>query len=168
MDISKQWILKHFLLTATVASYSKDDSTKCGAVIVRPDNSICSTGYNGFPRGVKDNISARKKRPNKYLYTEHSERNAIYNSHDGSMEGYSIFVYTYPNKLTICSDCARAIIQSGITSVYLRSNDTLGHWEDSCQAGLDMFRESGVDVNFTIVPDMTELTTIMENTLKNA
>ena len=156
------------MMAALVASYSKDDSTKCGAVIVRPDNSICSTGYNGFPRGVKDTITARKKRPNKYLYTEHSERNAIYNSHDSSMEGYSMFVYTYPNTLMVCADCARAIIQTGITTVFVQSFETIAHWQDSCDASMEMFGESGVALIASKVPDMSELTTIMEKTLKNA
>jgi dCMP deaminase len=102
--MNKSWIRKHFLLAVTVASYSKDSSTQCGAIIVRPDNSVCSTGYNGFPRGVKDTITSRNKRPNKYLYTEHAERNAIYNSHDDSMEGYSLLIQNSYSSVLIVPD----------------------------------------------------------------
>jgi dCMP deaminase len=37
-----------------IASKSKDPSTQVGCVIVGPDNEIRSTGFNGFPRGVRE------------------------------------------------------------------------------------------------------------------
>ena len=53
-----------------VASKSKDRSTKVGAIIVGPDNEIVSTGYNGFPRGINDDIKERHERPLKYKFTD--------------------------------------------------------------------------------------------------
>lgn len=161
--LSKAWILKHMIQAVTVACNSKDDSTQCGAVIVRPDNSICSTGYNGFPRGVKDTISSRNKRPTKYLYTVHAERNAIYNSHDPSLAGYSLFIYTYPKKLFICSICAGAIIQAGITDIYASSGNNESHWEESCDVAKVMFNESGVNIHHPDLPDFTALTDVIES-----
>ncbi len=146
------------IVASIVSSFSKDKSTKCGTIIVRKDNSICSTGYNGFPRGVSDENEYRYERPIKYLYTEHSERNSIYNSNDASMIGYSMFVYTYPKKLSICSDCARAIIQTGITDVYLLSDNQVDRWSESCQVAKIMFDESGVNLHIVDMPDLTLLT----------
>jgi len=40
-------------LARLVASWSKDQSTQVGAVIVDQDKRIVSTGFNGFPRCVK-------------------------------------------------------------------------------------------------------------------
>lgn len=150
------WIKKHFIKAVTVASDSKDDSTKCGAVIVRPDNSIASTGYNGFPRGVFE-TEKRKERPLKYLYTEHAERNAIYNCYDQSLEGYSIFVFTYPNELFTCSDCARAIIQSGIKHVYSPDVKGTERWEESCAVARTMFSDAGVQIHHPDLPDFNKL-----------
>lgn len=146
--MKKHWIEKHMTKAAAVAADSIDNSTLCGAVIVRPDNSIASTGYNGFPRGVIE-THERRQRPRKYLFSEHAERNAIYNCHDASLEGYSIFIYTYPNNLFVCADCARGIVQTGIKHVYI-THDGGGdspHWEESCSAAKDMFDEAGVEIH---------------------
>ena len=59
---------------------SKDKNTQIGVVIVGKDNSIVSTGYNSFPRGIDDNIDERQEKPEKYFWFEHAERNAIYNA----------------------------------------------------------------------------------------
>ena len=72
---------EYFLtLCDAVALKSKDRSTKLGCVIVGVGHEVRSTGYNGFPRGVNDNVDARHQRPEKYKWTEHAERNAIYNA----------------------------------------------------------------------------------------
>ena len=94
-----------------VASRSTDESTHAGAVIVRPDNSVVSTGYNGPVRG-EDNPP--QTRPEKYLYFEHAERNAIFNAakHGSSLDGCKLYVNFVP-----CADCARAIVQSGIKEI---------------------------------------------------
>ena len=99
-------------LTYMVAMRSKDWSTHSGAVIVRPDNSIASTGYNSFPKGIYDHSKSRQERPEKYFWFEHAERNAIYLSRDPSMDGYKIYVNWMP-----CMDCARGIVQKGIKEV---------------------------------------------------
>lgn len=161
---SRAWVLKHFAMAATVSCYSKDESTKCGSVIVRPDNTIASTGYNGFPRGISYSRK-RLDRPAKYMYTEHSERNAIYNCQDQNLDGYSLFVYTHPKNLFVCSDCARAIIQSGIKNVFAHSEGTEEHWEDSCEAAKIMFDEAGVKVYHPELPDYTNITNAIKNNL---
>ena len=74
------WDQYFFDIVNVVKEKSKDRSTKVGAIIVGPDQGVRSTGFNGFPRGVNDNVDARHERPAKYLYTEHAERNAIYNA----------------------------------------------------------------------------------------
>ena len=61
-----------------VKTKSKDRSTQVGAVIVGEGHVVLSVGYNGFPRGVNDDIDSRYERPAKYMWTEHAERNAIF------------------------------------------------------------------------------------------
>lgn len=136
---------EYFLKLANlVASKSKDRSTKVGAVIVGPDNEIVSTGYNGFPRGVDDNVDSRHDRPEKYEWTEHAERNAIYNAAriGVSLKDTIIIQTMYP-----CIDCARGIIQSGIKEVVAPLPD-FNHpqWGRSFMVSTNMLAEAGVKV----------------------
>lgn len=100
-----------------VASKSKDNSVKIGAIIVGPDHEIRSTGYNGFPRGIIDK-PARFERPEKYVWTEHAERNAIYNAAriGVSLKDCTLYLNWWP-----CPDCARGIIQVGIKEVIIHT-----------------------------------------------
>ncbi|MBQ6679300.1 MAG: dCMP deaminase family protein [Lachnospiraceae bacterium] len=98
------------------ARRSKDPNTQVGACIVSETNRILSMGYNGFPNGVPDEEFPwnREGEDNKYLYSTHSELNAILNYRGGSLEGCKMYVTLFP-----CNECAKAIIQSGIrTLVY--------------------------------------------------
>ncbi|MDD6797865.1 MAG: deoxycytidylate deaminase [Bacteroides sp.] len=95
---------------------SKDPNTQVGACIVSRDNKILSMGYNGLPRGCSDDEFpwCREGAPldNKYMYTAHSELNAILNYRGGSLEQAKLYVTLFP-----CNECAKAIIQAGITTV---------------------------------------------------
>lgn len=107
----RTWDKKFMDLAAHVATWSKDPSRKVGCVIVGPDHEVISTGYNGFCRGVDDTKQDRYQRPAKLQWTEHAERNAIYNAAriGACTHGATMYMPWYP-----CVDCARAIIQSGI------------------------------------------------------
>ena len=93
-----RWKSKFMRLAEEIADWSKDRSSKVGCVIVGPSNEIRSTGFNGFPRGVADDISERLTRPEKYLWTEHAERNAIYNAARAgiSLEGCTMYLPWFP------------------------------------------------------------------------
>ena len=95
---------------------SKDPNTQVGACIVSPDHKILSMGYNGFPSGCSDDEFpwGREGDPldTKYLYVTHSELNAILNYRGGSLEGAKLYVSLFP-----CNECAKALIQSGISQV---------------------------------------------------
>ncbi len=103
------------------AMRSKDPSTQVGACIVSEDNKILSMGYNGFPQGCSDDEFPWNREgeapDNKYLYTTHSELNAILNYRGGSLEGAKLYVSLFP-----CNECAKAIIQAGIKTVIYDSD----------------------------------------------
>lgn len=141
-----KWIARFTDLTKEIASWSKDAGTKVGSVIVRPDRTICSVGFNGFPRGIEDSRSAIANRDAKLLRTIHAELNAILSSKE-PLNGYSIFVWPFQP----CSQCAAAIIQSGIKDVYCPFNDHLAHesWAASFRSALQMFDEAEVRVIFS-------------------
>ena len=139
-----QWDEFYLSMCDITSMRSKDPSTKVGAVIVSPSNKVRSIGYNGFPRGAVDaveEVPERYERPLKYKWTEHAERNAIYNA-ETSLEGCVIYV----NSLPPCSDCARAIIQTGIKEVVLERKPIPERWEEDCGVALVMLRECGVKV----------------------
>jgi len=86
-----KWIGRFVTMAAQVAEWSKDPSSQVGAVIVRPDKTIASVGFNGLPRGVNDDPARLGDRETKLLYTVHAELNAILAAKE-PLTGYSIFV----------------------------------------------------------------------------
>lgn len=127
---------------------SKDERTQIGVVIVGKDNEIVSTGYNSFPRGINDDIDERQEKPEKYFWFEHAERNAIYNA---ARIGVSTLGTTmYMTCGISCADCARAIINSGISKIVLREGRgaTNPKWQESAKRSQQMFKEAGVIVEY--------------------
>ena|ERR1041385_3476444 len=140
------WDEKFLAIAKTVASWSKDRSRKVGAVIVGPDHEIRSVGYNGFPRGVDDEVESRHQRPAKYRWTEHAERNAVYNAARVGIptRGCTIYLCWFP-----CMDCARAIVQAGIIEIVAIEpdwNDPI--WADDFRDVPTLLREAGVNIRY--------------------
>jgi dCMP deaminase len=127
-DTVRSWDLYFLEIAQLVATRSKDPSSQVGAVIVRKRN-IISTGYNGFPRGVNDNVPERYERPAKYKWTIHGEENAILNaSRNGTaVEGATLYVTPFAP----CVECAKAIVQSGIIEVVVDARVDNPRWTES-------------------------------------
>jgi len=140
--LSESWIKKFMDLTNLVSSWSKDRSTKVGAILVSTNNRVISMGYNGFPIDCDDNVDCRHQRPAKYLWTEHAERNAIYTAagYGIKVRGLIMFTTMYP-----CADCARAIIQSGVQTIYT-PKPAIARWDESHKVATSMFKEAGICV----------------------
>lgn len=141
-----KWDRRFLKLALEVATWSKDDTTQVGSVIIGKHRKPVSFGYNGFPRGVCDDIACRHERPAKYLFFEHAERNAIYNA-DQDLEGCTLYVTHFP-----CADCTRAIIQNQIARVVVDANNGVGGpWAQrnpkSINASVEMLTEVGVIVD---------------------
>ena len=142
------WVSYFRELAHTVKNKSKDESTQIGAIIVGKDHEIVSTGYNSFPRGIVDNLKGRQERPEKYYWFEHAERNAIYNAARIGVSTKGTTMYLSCG--VPCADCARGIINAGITRIFCeRQNITKGNiWPDSYERSWEMFDEAGVKVCF--------------------
>jgi dCMP deaminase len=151
---SDKWNRRFLKLAHEVASWSKDTSTKVGAVIMGPDRDPRSFGYNGLPRGVNDNRPERFVRPAKYSWTEHAERNALANCNRVGIptKDCSIYVTHFP-----CSHCSRMIIQSGLKSVVVDKesieNEFGERWSEDFQISYEMLQEAGVSVSLVSVAD---------------
>lgn len=132
-----------------VATWSKDPSTKVGAVIVGSEGRILATGYNGFPRGIEDNESRYNDRHTKLLYVVHGEMNALYNAlqHGVDVNGATIYC-TFP----ICSECAKGIIQAGIKKVVIPYFNSITlmtnkpHWLEQWKISATFFKEVGIEI----------------------
>ncbi len=129
---------KNFLeLAKTVSTFSKDPSTKVGAVIVDGDNRVISIGYNGFPKGIKDDHRL-DNRDLKYDMVVHAEANALLFA-NAPTKGCTI--YTWP--FQPCSRCASLIIQAGVQRVVSVENEET-RWVSNFQLAHDMLAEARV------------------------
>ena len=135
-------ILKKMQFADKIASRSKDPSTKVGANFKSISNGIpthpISFGYNGMPRGLNDDHPERNERPEKYLWYEHAERNAIYNAARPILQDKIIFVSHFPNM-----ESARGIVSSGISEV-VTDLSTYDKNDSMTKRVVQLFEETGV------------------------
>lgn len=149
-----KWDKRFLGLAKEIATWSKD-STGFGAIIVGPNREIISTGYNGFPMGVDDNITERWKGINKYLRMSHAERNSIYLAARRGVqtEGCTMYLSGISNKEITefpCAECAIAIIQAGISKIVCGAKELTNYWKESMELAAEMFNEAGIEVVYNI------------------
>ncbi len=153
---------EYFMAIAKLSAMrSKDPSTQVGACIVSDNNRILSIGYNGAPNGYHDDNFPwdREGKPleTKYMYVVHAERNAILN-YRGSrkdLEGARIYVDLFP-----CNECAKEIIQSGITKVIYLSDKYKE--EDNVIASKKLFDACGVTYQKLNITNNSNITINLE------
>jgi dCMP deaminase len=139
--LNKKWDTRFLTMSKLIASWSKDPSTQTGAVLVRPNRSVISVGYNGFAQGVQDLPERYENRELKYQIVVHCEENGILYADRQSLEGSCL--YTWP--FMSCSRCAAKVIQTGIKRVVSLKNDN-PRWKDSFKLSTMLFDEAGVEV----------------------
>lgn len=139
------------------AKRSKDPSTQVGACIVNKDKRIISVGYNGMPRCCSDDEFPWDKNENpldsKYLYVCHAELNAILNCDRGNVRDCICYTTLFP-----CNECAKAIIQSGMSEVvymedkYADSDSVIASKKMFDTAGVKyrLYNKSGKEVNINL------------------
>lgn len=144
--MSSKWDLRYLNLAEEVASWSKDPSTKIGAIAVGSKGQVLSQGYNGFPRGIEDKVSHYANRETKYKYVVHAEMNVIYNAtYNGvSLDGSTLYVTGLP----VCSDCAKGVIQVGIKRVVMKEQEIPLKWIESWKVTAGMFDQAMIDWEF--------------------
>jgi len=135
-----KWDKRFIDMAAHIAQWSKDPSTKCGAVITR-DKFIVSLGFNGFPVGCSDDKLLYSNRERKYERVIHAEINAILMAKT-DLTGCTIYVHPF----TPCARCAAVIIQTGIKRIVTKTPtpELLERWGNSTAESLTMFNEAGL------------------------
>lgn len=128
-----------------VSTFSKDPSTKVGAVIVDTDNRLVSVGFNGFPAKLEDKAEDYLNRDVKYVKIIHAELNSILFA---KRDIANTTIYTYP--FLSCTACTKIIIQAGITKIVTLKQDEASErymrWKDEFELSKSMYTEAGVEV----------------------
>ena len=140
------WHRRYLRLADEVASWSKDPSSKIGAVAVGDKGQVLSQGFNGFPRGIKDTKKRLNDREEKYKYIVHAEMNCIYNAtYNGvSLDGASLYISGLP----MCSECCKGAIQVGVKNIVMWDKEYPEKWIKSFYNSKEMLKEAGVKYTF--------------------
>jgi dCMP deaminase len=141
LQLDDKWDQRYLAMAKLVASWSKDPSTGCGAVIVRPDRSLVSVGFNGFPKRLKDDPQHYHDRPTKLSRMAHSEANAIRHARE-RIVGYT--VYSWP--MLPCDRCANQLINYEIDRIVCTPPPAsqAERWADSFESTRAMCADAGV------------------------
>jgi len=134
----QNWDKRFLELAQLISTWSKDPSTKIGAVITDKNNRIVSVGYNGFPKQLKDD-ERLDDRETKYKMIIHGEMNAILFA-NRSLENCTL--YTYP--FMPCPRCSSMVIQSGINRIVSYKNNN-PRWENEFELSLLLFKEANIE-----------------------
>jgi len=141
-----EWDNRYLDLAKQISTWSKDPSKKIGAVAVGKEGQVLAQGYNGFPRGIKDNPDRYLNKEMKYKFVVHAEMNVIYNaSYNGvSLKGSTLYVYGLP----VCSECAKGIVQTGVSRIVMVASDVSERWKESFETTKVIFDEAGIEWRF--------------------
>lgn len=144
----EKWDRRYLNIAKEVSTWSKDPSTKVGAVIVDQEGRVIGTGYNGFPRGVDDAPERYSNRELKYEFVVHAEVNAVLTAGHRARGG-TLYVYPAFGSPSMCTGCAKVIIQSGVRRVVgLGENidpERLKRWKSSLALAQTLCDEAGIE-----------------------
>lgn len=129
---------------------SADSQTKHGCIITGPDHKILSTGYNSFPRGMRNDALLPNTRPAKYPWMLHAEENAVCNA-SAPLVGGTAYITG-----SSCFRCMKLLWQAGVQHIV--QVDGYGWMLDSEEADLkaEFTAQSGIQID-AVVPDLSWL-----------
>ncbi len=138
----QKWDKRFLDLAVLVSSWSKDPSTKTGAVIARGKR-VVSVGFNGFPKGVVDSADRYQDRELKYDLILHCETNSLLLT-KADVTGCTLYTVPFGS----CVRCIVAVIQAGISRVVFPALPArlVDRWGDSLSRGRMMMEEAGVSI----------------------
>lgn len=138
-----KWDMRFLDLARIVSQWSKDPSTQTGAVIVRPDRTVASVGFNGFPRGMADLKVYYDNREVKYRRVVHCEMNAILSCRDQDLSGCTIYIWPFGP----CERCSTSIIQTGISRAVFPNTKQGAATTQNIQNGVGYLVECGIQTH---------------------
>ncbi len=130
-------------LAKVVSQRSHDIHTQHGCIITDQNNRILGVGYNGFPKGMQDDLLPTN-RPDKYDWMIHAERNALSNCVIRPDNGIA---YVTGQS---CNDCIMALFQEGINEVYMTQSHGTVLFDEKAQQRFDTFiKMSKMKIHYT-------------------
>jgi len=140
MDDVLKWDLRFLELAKLISTWSKDPSTKTGAVIVSSDRRVVSVGFNGFPQNMVDLPENYSNREEKYSRIVHCEMNALLFAKESTI---GCTLYTWP--LMSCDRCFVHMAQAGINRFVapIPSADLVTRWGTAMNRVRKYIKETG-------------------------
>lgn len=120
------------------STFSKDPTTKVGAVLVGDDRRKIAFGFNGFPPGIEDSPERLQDRAMKNKLTRHAEVNALDNA-TFDTRGSTLYTTLHP-----CVSCALAIISKGVKRVVCDGLPDHEPWITEAEQARTLLSEAGV------------------------
>lgn len=139
-----KWDKRWLAMAAFIAGWSKDPSTKAGAIITENQVNLVSMGYNGLPQSMQDRVEYLNNRDEKYSRIVHAEINALLFSGRPNLRGCTLYVHPF----LCCERCAVLVAQAGIERVVAPRPmpDKEERWGASFKKSREYFLECGVKV----------------------
>jgi dCMP deaminase len=144
---SMKWDVRFLEVSKLISSWSKDPSTKVGAIAVNSERRILAQGYNGFPSGTKDDLYRYSEPFVKHQMVVHAESNVIYNACNFrvGLDHATIYVFgMYP-----CPECVKALGQVGVARIVFQLSDskTVEKWKQLFDISRQIMHE--LNIGFT-------------------
>ena len=144
IEHSQKWDERFLGIARLISTWSKDPSTRVGAIAVNSQRRILAQGYNGFPSGAKDDLMLYEDRYTKYSRIVHAESNIIYNACNFrvGLHGSTVFVFgMYP-----CPECIKALAQVGMSRIVFQLgwSENQEKWKDDFEISKRILRELGI------------------------
>ena len=140
----KYWAQRFLVLASHIAGWSKDPSTKVGAIAVR-DRRILAQGFNGLPVGITDSDARLQDRDTRLSMTVHAEMNCVAFAAKSGVCLAGSTMYIWP--LMTCSNCASVLIQADINKIVVPDFVEPIRWQESFDRAREMFIEAGIAVH---------------------
>jgi len=142
-DLGK-WDRRFIELAEHIAQWSKGPRKRVGAVIVREDRTVASTGYNGAPAGFDDDLFLRMDREAQHEVVVHAEDNALQHLHAAEFSGW---LTLYVSPLLPCETCADLVIKDGrIKRVVAYCGHMSDDWLESACRAFDKLAKAGIEM----------------------
>ncbi|MDO5762061.1 MAG: deaminase [Bacteroidales bacterium] len=147
----RRWDEYFMKIAETVATKSKDPSSKMGCVIVDPRKRVVSLGYNGMVQNADETKMTLSERPMKYYFAIHSEMNALIFAHQ-DLTGCTVY-----NRVATCENCLKYCLQAGIKRFVYEELRVHSHAKDPQRSMTNVETDEAVIRLLSAVPEVETL-----------
>lgn len=138
---SQKWDERFLGISRNISSWSKDPSTKVGALAVDIERKMIAQGYNGFPKGCDDSDQFYANRESKYARVIHAETNIICNACNSRVGLHNSTIYIYG--MYPCPECVKLLAQVHVVRIVFQLGETqnLDKWKGDFETSKSLMRE---------------------------